>query len=238
MGIDLAGGVKVSSVHQGEGAIFDRGTGTKDITLRVVEVAAGRRRFEPTDCDDVFYVLAGGGMLSLDGQRLLGADTGFYVRPGQGFEISATTPMTLIASRCPPSAAQLQIARLADCVFEMTGDRWYKVLLKGMVTQFVGAIPPGRAPDHFHEYEEVLCILSGRGRVHAGDSSAPIERGTCIYLPRRQMHCVENTGESELRLLGVFYPAGSPAVRYSRVDHAEGEPEAGVGLADGHPGPR
>ena len=28
------------------------------------------------------------------------------------------------------------------------------------------------------------------------------------------MHCVENTGTGELRLLGVFYPAGSPAVRY------------------------
>jgi hypothetical protein len=26
--------------------------------------------------------------------------------------------------------------------------------------------------------------------------------------------CVENTGVDELRLLGVFYPAGSPSVRY------------------------
>jgi len=25
---------------------------------------------------------------------------------------------------------------------------------------------------------------------------------------------VENTGQNELRLLGVFYPAGSPGVRY------------------------
>jgi hypothetical protein len=29
---------------------------------------------------------------------------------------------------------------------------------------------------------------------------------------------VENTGEGELRLLGVFYPAGSPAVRYETAD--------------------
>ena len=82
------------------------------------------------------------------------------------------------------------------------------------MTQFVGAIPPGLAPDHYHEYEEVLCLLSGRGRMWAGDKSTPIERGSCIYLPRRQVHCVENTGDSELRLLGVFYPSGSPAVRY------------------------
>jgi oxalate decarboxylase/phosphoglucose isomerase-like protein (cupin superfamily) len=44
--------------------------------------------------------------------------------------------------------------------------------------------------------------------------STPIEYGSCIYLPRKQVHCVENTGTGELRLLGVFYPAGSPAVRY------------------------
>jgi oxalate decarboxylase/phosphoglucose isomerase-like protein (cupin superfamily) len=28
------------------------------------------------------------------------------------------------------------------------------------------------------------------------------------------VHCVENIGADELRVLGVFYPAGSPAVRY------------------------
>jgi mannose-6-phosphate isomerase-like protein (cupin superfamily) len=95
-----------------------------------------------------------------------------------------------------------------------TGDRWYRVLIDSEVTQFVGSIPPGRAPDHFHEYEEVLFILSGEGRMHKGSSSTPIESGSCVYLPRRQVHCVENTGTGELRLLGVFYPAGSPAVRY------------------------
>ena len=82
------------------------------------------------------------------------------------------------------------------------------------VTQFVGAIPPGRAPDHFHEYEEVLCILTGRGRMWAGGTNTPIAAGSCIFLPRGQVHCLENTGSGELRLLGVFYPAGSPAVRY------------------------
>ena len=82
------------------------------------------------------------------------------------------------------------------------------------MTQFVGSIPPGRAPDHFHEYEEVLFILRGEGRMWAGTISTPIEFGSCIYLPRKQVHCVENTGAGELRLLGVFYPAGSPAVRY------------------------
>jgi mannose-6-phosphate isomerase-like protein (cupin superfamily) len=95
-----------------------------------------------------------------------------------------------------------------------TADRWYRVLIDSEVTQFVGSIPPGRAPDHFHEYEEVLFILRGEGRMWTEARSTPIEYGSCIYLPRKQVHCVENTGTGELRLLGVFYPAGSPAVRY------------------------
>ncbi|HYY96254.1 MAG TPA: cupin domain-containing protein, partial [Pyrinomonadaceae bacterium] len=83
-------------------------------------------------------------------------------------------------------------------------------------TQFVGSIPPGRAPDHFHTYEEVLFILRGEGRMWAGRTSAEIGPGSCVYLPTRQVHCVENTGGGELRLLGVFYPAGSPSVRYEK----------------------
>ena len=111
------------------------------------------------------------------------------------------------------------IVKLSDRRALPTADRWYRVLVdeevgSEQVTQFVGSIPPGRAPDHFHEYEEVLFILRGEGRMWAGENNTPIGPCSCIYLPRRQVHCVENTGTGELRLLGVFYPAGSPAVRY------------------------
>src|SRR5262249_48955650 len=111
------------------------------------------------------------------------------------------------------------VVRLADSEALPTGDRWYRILVDHRVgcrdvTQFVGSIPPGRAPDHYHSYEEVLCILRGSGVMWAGATSAPIETGSCVFLPRGQIHCVENTGREELRLLGVFHPAGSPAVRY------------------------
>jgi len=118
------------------------------------------------------------------------------------------------------STSELQpIVRLADRPAQPTADRWYRVLVDAeigstQVTQFVGSIPPGRAPDHFHHYEEVLVILKGEGRMWAGKSSTAVAAGSCIYLPKGQVHCVENTGTDELRLLGVFYPAGSPSVRY------------------------
>jgi len=165
------------------------------------------------------------------------AQTGIYVSPGQTFTLQNREghPVVLISSRCPDpdnlqlseslispistSPAKAPFVRLADRAVQPTADRWYRVLVDDeigseQVTQFVGSIPPGRAPDHFHQYEEVLFILRGQGRMWAGDTHTPIERGSCVFLPRGQVHCVENTGEGELRLLGVFYPAGSPAVRY------------------------
>lgn len=167
------------------------------------------------------------------------AQTGIYLRPGQAFTLQNREdhPVHLISSRCPDpvektpefiaplvspmstSPGKAPLVRLADRAAQPTADRWYRVLVddeagSSQVTQFVGSIPPGRAPDHFHQYEEVLFMLRGQGRLWAGESNTPVARGSCVFLPRGQVHCVENTGEDELRLLGVFYPAGSPAVRY------------------------
>jgi mannose-6-phosphate isomerase-like protein (cupin superfamily) len=240
MAIELTGGCVVRGLREGpaggQGTVrarqhFGRAQGAAAISLRVLDVAAGRSpRLGVAACDEVVYVLEGSGTLRFQGsEQRLQPDTGFYVPPGAWFELEADQPLILVSSRCPDPDASARapvpelapvVVHLEDRPSETTGDRWYRVLLdhhlgKSQVTQFVGSIPPGRAPDHYHEYEEVLCILKGRGRMWAGDRSTPIERGSCIYLPRRQMHCVENTGDSELRLLGVFHPSGSPAVRYS-----------------------
>jgi mannose-6-phosphate isomerase-like protein (cupin superfamily) len=166
-------------------------------------------------------------------------DTGIYIRPHQTFAIDnpGVGSIVLASSRCPepdaasefltpsnaPNPAQAPspspLVRLADRPAQPTADRWYRVMVdketgSTNATQFVGSIPPGRAPDHFHHYEEALFILKGEGRMWAGETNTPIKPGSCIYLPKGQVHCVENTGTDELRLLGVFYPAGSPSVRY------------------------
>lgn len=170
----------------------------------------------------------------------VGPRTGIYLRPGETLRVENPGPraVTFVSSQCPeegftttaaPSSDDAvnpqmsPIVRLSDRRALPTADRWYRVLVDDeigseQVTQFVGSIPPGRAPDHFHEYEEVLFILRGEGRMWAGETNTAIGPGSCIYLPRKQVHCVENTGTGELRLLGVFYPAGSPAVRYETED--------------------
>jgi mannose-6-phosphate isomerase-like protein (cupin superfamily) len=144
--------------------------------------------------------------------------SGIFIPARRSFRVenSGTEPVRLVSSQAPRQEGGIttRIVRLSEQRAMPTGDRWYRVLIDSEVTQFVGSIPPGRAPDHFHEYEEVLFILRGEGRMWTEALSTPISYGSCIYLPRKQVHCVENTGTDELRLLGLFYPAGSPAVRY------------------------
>jgi len=220
-----------------------RAVGAEAITLRVLECGPGSSPgLRNGDCDEVLYVLQGEGTIFLDGEpHRVAPETGIYLRPGVPLSIQnpGPAPLTLVSSQCPDPGPSLSfesaltlsarvaaapqrapVVRFADRETHRADDqRWYRVLIDDevgstKVTQFVGAIPAGRAPDHFHEYEEVICILTGSGRVWAGPTCAPVERGSFVFLPRRQPHCVENTGGEELRLLGIFYPAGSPAVRY------------------------
>ena len=222
-----------------------KSNGAEAISLRILEFGPGASPgLRNRECDEVLYLLEDLDddrtcTVYIDGNSYeIGPQTGVYLRPGQTFSVQNSAPdvVRFVSSQCPEEeftgtvdipldhsapVGSAPIVRLSDRRALPTADRWYRVLVdeeigSEQVTQFVGSIPPGRAPDHFHEYEEVLFILRGEGRMWAGETNTPIAPGSCIYLPKRQLHCVENTGTGELRLLGVFYPAGSPAVRYEQ----------------------
>ena len=232
MAVVLEGGCRVSTIGEGSPQVsgslkvwnhIGKASGADAISLRILEFDPGTSQIlRNGECDEVLYLLEGSCSVVIDGAPYeLGPDTGVYLRPGQALRVENHDVVRFVSSQCPAETARDQsptIARLSDQRAMPTGDRWYRVLIDAQVTQFVGSIPPGRAPDHFHEYEEVLFILRGEGRMWAGESNTPIGPGSCVYLPRRQVHCVENTGDGELRLLGVFYPAGSPSVRYETAD--------------------
>jgi len=228
----LDGGCRVVGLKEGEPVLdgplriwkhFGREAGAKAISLRVLELPAGERAtLRNESSDEVLYVLSGSG-------PGLSPDTGIYLPPATTLSISATETLTMVSSQCPDAGAVLEgyepghgaltFVSMQDRAVQRTGDRWYREVINAddgstQVTQFVGGIPPGRAPDHYHLYEEVIVILDGTGAMWAGESTTPIETGSCIFLPHGQVHCVENRGDGEMRLLGVFYPAGSPAVRY------------------------
>jgi mannose-6-phosphate isomerase-like protein (cupin superfamily) len=140
--------------------------------------------------------------------------------PDPGPEIHFEDPQTVVSLATKDEPSGSPVVRFEDRPTERAGDgRWFRILVDKtagceQVTQFIGFIPPGRAPEHFHEYEEVICILGGAGRFWSRDSSVPIAAGSCVYLPRGEPHCLENTGADVLQLCGLFYPAGSPAIRY------------------------
>ena len=243
MAVILEGGCRVSTMHEGEPRVFGslriwnqigKATGARAISLRILEFGPGASPdLRNPESDEVLYLQSGSCTISLaDDAYEIGPETGVYVRAEQTFSVNNPGPdlVRFVSCLCPGGSGSrgelVPIVRLADRKALPTADRWYRVLVDDelgseQVTQFVGSIPPGRAPDHFHEYEEVLFILHGEGRMWAGQTNTLIGPGSCVYLPRRQVHCVENTGEGELRLLGVFYPAGSPAVRYEAADDAD-----------------
>lgn len=122
----------------------------------------------------------------------------------------------------PESAGPLT-ADLGECEVEMTGDRRFRVLFGpgrgcAVATQFVGEIPPGRAPDHSHPYDELVLVLEGDGVLRTGGRDHVLAPGTCAHLPPGQLHSLENTGPATLRVLGVFHPADSPAAKEDRTN--------------------
>ena len=203
MRIELEGGCRVVDLK--EGTPVERGTQRvwdhfkSRLSMRVIDIDGDATFGHPAQ-DEVLYNL--------------GTDTGVYVPAGQTVTLRGPATFVSAFTDAEPRRRHPITARLEDQPVQQTGDRWYRELIQCEVTQFVGSIPPGRAPDHFHLYEEVICVLQGEGVMWASASSTPVRPGSCIFLPIRQRHCLQNTGSGELRLLGVFYPAGSPAVRY------------------------
>jgi mannose-6-phosphate isomerase-like protein (cupin superfamily) len=178
---------------------------------------------------EAWYVIGGSGVLEAGADAAgvlaragetvaLRPGTAVWVEAGRDYRVAAAGELEILAITVRAEAGEgpgLHVVRLADCLVERTGDREFRVLLSAglFITQFNGLIPPGRAPEHQHTYDEVVHVLAGQGVVHLDGEQTEIGPGTSIYLPPYQPHCLENTGAEPLRVLGVFYPAGSPAAK-------------------------
>jgi mannose-6-phosphate isomerase-like protein (cupin superfamily) len=221
--------------------VLDSGAGQRGLLRRLAEVPAGSRfagRAGPGG--ELWFVISGAGRLA-SGDRpalLVGRDTGVWLPPGTEYSLLGDGPGVLrLDSVALPAgspgrdqaaapergggAAAPLLAELGECPVQMTGDRRFRVLFGpgqgcSAATQFVGEIPPGRAPDHSHPYDEVVLVLAGEGVLHAGAAGHPLAPGSCVHLPPGTPHCLENTGRATLRVLGVFHPGGSPAAKHQQ----------------------
>ena len=188
--------------------------------LLAFDGAADERRDD--ERDEVLYVLAGNGTLTVAGEsHELEPGTGAFFARGTAWRVADAGDLrvlsVLINDPLPATTSHAVIA--AGVRGKATAGREFTLLAHPdegceSVTQFVGEIPPGRAPNHFHRYDEVVYVLGGEGAFHADGDTAELRAGSCVHLPARLVHCVENTGAGELRVLGVFRPAGSPAEAY------------------------
>lgn len=210
--------------------LLDTGAGGPGLVRRMVDVPP-RSTFSGSarEAGELWFVIAGSGQLAADGRpgTALRPDRAVWVPAGSGFEVQAgegeqlRLDIVALPEDVPPSdpaSRELGTSDFADCEIETTGDRQFRVLFGpghgcSVATQFVGEIPPGRAPEHSHPYDEVVLILHGTGTAHIGGTEQPLTPGTCLHLPPGLPHCLENTGSDQLRVLGVFHPADSPAAK-------------------------
>jgi mannose-6-phosphate isomerase-like protein (cupin superfamily)/CDGSH-type Zn-finger protein len=188
--------------------------------------------------DTVLFVLSGRASIRIaDRQFAVGPESGVCVKVGEAFSVSndhAEEPVLLNLSVCPEctdpewldempmvfdEAYAGRIAEVDQAKANRMADRFFQVLVDDKshgtdVTQFIGQIPKSRAAHHRHLYEETITILSGEGFMWTDGSKAPVQPGDTIFLPLKQAHSLECTTEGGMRLVGVFYPSGSPAVNY------------------------
>jgi quercetin dioxygenase-like cupin family protein len=227
-------------------SILDSQSGCHVLEQTVIEFARGRSLPRETGgCEEVLFVLDGEGELLLGGDpHRLEPEAGAYLAPGEWYQVENTgaRPLKVVSVRVPDPAPPEEaggerevVRRLSDQDAQAaTTDREFRVVAdpeSGLrsATHFVGYIPTARAPDHFHEYDEVIYVLEGEGAMHMNGETTALAPGSCIHLPARTVHCLENLGRDVMKVVAVFRPAGSPAAAY----YPDGTPAYYAGATDG-----
>jgi mannose-6-phosphate isomerase-like protein (cupin superfamily) len=207
---------------------FDRSRGCELLEQRVMSFEPGRSTERSLgDRQAVLYVVSGRGELELDGERhALDPDTGVFVAPGETYAIDnpGPEPIQVVAVVAPADRESATAERRVTVRFAeqpelpASTERTFKYLVNQDagcfdVTQFVGIVQPSKAPFHSHTYDEVGYIVEGEGFAHIDGQSIPLRAGSCFHLSPGQEHCIENSGTTPMRILGVFHPSGDPASR-------------------------
>lgn len=187
--------------------------------------------------DVLLFLTSAAAIITISGRDFtVGRESGVYVRSGESFLVHnpLEQPLRILLTVCPGCEAVECLDAMPDDFGstlpnrvqgvdptrrEPMADRFYQVLHGAEtgcreVTQFIGEIPRSRAAGHHHLYEEVIVVLEGAGYMWTESARAAVAQGDVIFLPRKQLHSLECTTPSGMRLVGAFSPAGSPAVNY------------------------
>jgi mannose-6-phosphate isomerase-like protein (cupin superfamily) len=213
------------ATEPGESPLFGPERGCDEFEQRVLRFDGASSDHSNEADDEVLYVLSGRAGATIGGEPVaLSPGTAAFVACGSSWRIDEADGLEVLSVlvRNPlPADGSTHAVVAVDAVEsdQATAGRQFRLLATPelgcrSVTQFVGYIPVVRAPDHFHKYDEVVYVLEGEGKLHVDGETAPLRAGTCVHLPAGLVHCLENVGPGEMRVLGVFRPAGSPAEAY------------------------
>jgi quercetin dioxygenase-like cupin family protein len=201
---------------------------------RVMLPAGATLDLTDSEHDSLLFVAAGDG--TLDGEALSAA-TAAHVPAGEaatlgagatGLEAVRVTVGADTDLHAPMGARERVVASEHVEPGKATGSRSFQVLFgphngSTRATMFIGYIPPGKAPWHYHLYDEIVWVWKGAGRFHLEQAGTveDLTEGAAFRLSPREVHIVENlSADTELAVLGIFTPAGSPSAAYLMPDVA------------------
>ena len=205
------------------------------LALRTLKLDSGMRAsIGEAERDSLLYVGSGAGLLAVgDESASVRARSAGLVLAGEEAALSATDELEAIVATVGPGTdlhapmgSRDLVASLDDTDAQSaTGSRSFQILFgphngSTRATFFAGFIPPGKAPWHYHLYDEIVWVPEGPGRLHLAEGDDALGVGAAFRLRPRQVHIVENEGESEMTIVGVFTPAGSPSAAYLTADVA------------------
>jgi mannose-6-phosphate isomerase-like protein (cupin superfamily) len=84
----------------------------------------------------------------------------------------------------------------------------------------------GQVPWHNQEQEEIYLILDGEGEMCLGEEKTALRAGQAVYIPPGVFHQLTNVGETPLRMIYCYGPAGDVAHWRQELDGTL--PRAGV----------
>ena len=199
------------------------------LALRTASLAAGvTETIVDPELDSLLFVSAGSGVLSVgESSSALQAGSAALVLAGESATLRSTAPFELVVLtagastdlHAPLGKRELVVSLDAAEQQQATGARSFQLLFgphngSTRATLFAGYVPPGKAPWHYHLYDEIVFVPAGPGRLHLEEASEELGVGSAFRLRPRQVHIVENLGDAAMTIIGVVTPAGSPSAAY------------------------
>lgn len=84
----------------------------------------------------------------------------------------------------------------------------------------------GQVPWHNQEQEEIYFVVEGKGEMCLGEERQVVNTGQAVYIPPGVFHQLTNIGDTPLRMLYCYGPAGDVAHWRQELDGTL--PRAGV----------